>query len=78
MKAARQTKGSGGPSMMDGKQWKRMLCSSHFKAEAKELRVELAKFARKIATEIVDPSTLEAYNVCRLITLDNNSSNWGR
>ena len=70
MNAARQTKGSGGPSMMDGKQWRRLLCSSHFKAKAKELRTELAIFARKLATEIIDPSTLEGYNICRLITLD--------
>ena len=70
LRAAQQTKGSGGPSMMDGKQWRRLLCSSHFKAKGKELRVELATFARKLATEIVDPSTLEGYNICRLITLD--------
>ena len=64
-KAARQTKGSGGPSQMEWKQWKRILCSSHFKAEGKELREELAIFARKIATEILDPNTLEVHNVCR-------------
>ena len=69
-KAARQTKGSGGPSQMDAKQWKRILCSAHFKTEGKELREELATFARKIATEIVDPNTLEAFNACRLITLN--------
>ena len=70
MKAAQQTKGSGGPSLMDGKQWKRILCSSHFRCEGKELREQLATFARKLATEIIDPETLEAYNVCRLITLN--------
>ena len=56
--------------MMDSRQWKRLLCSSHFKTESKDLREELAKFARKIATETVDPATLEAYNICRLIPLD--------
>ena len=69
-KLARQTKGAGGTSMMDSRQWKRLLCSSHFKTESKDLREELAKFARKIATETVDPATLEAYNICRLIPLD--------
>ena len=72
MRAAKQTKGSGGPSLMDAKQWKRILCSSHFKAESKNLREELATFAKKIATEILDPNTLEAYNACRLITLNKN------
>ena len=32
----------------------------------------MAKFARKIATEIIDLHTLEAYNMCRLIPLDKN------
>ena len=31
-----QTKGSGGPSQFDAKQWKRILCSNSFKTEAKE------------------------------------------
>ena len=70
LKAAQQTKGSGGPSLLDAKQWKRMLCSGHFKAENKELREQLAIFARKIATELVDPTTLEAYTACRLIPLN--------
>ena len=74
-KAARQTKGSGGPSHMDAKQWKRILCSGHFKTEGKELREELATFARKIATESIDPSTLEAFNACRLICLNKDPSN---
>ena len=54
LKAAQQTKGSGGPSLLDAKQWKRMLCSGHFKVESKELRVQLALFAKKIATEVLD------------------------
>ena len=70
LKAAQQTKGSGGPSLLDAKQWKRMLCSGHFKAENKELREQLAIFAKKIATEMVDPAILEAYVSCRLIPLD--------
>ena len=34
------------------------------------LREEVASFAKKIAVEIVDPVTLEAYTACRLIPLD--------
>ena len=70
LKAANQVKGSGGPSLLDAKQWRRILCSKHHKNEGKELREELAYFARKIATEILDPSTLEQYTACRLIPLN--------
>ena len=69
-KAARKTQGSGGPSQLDANQWKRMLCSGHFKNESKDLREQVAIFARKIATETVDPRTLEGYVACRLIPLD--------
>ena len=75
LKAAQQTKGSGGPSLLDAKQWTRMLCSSHFKTESKELREQLALFAKKIATEIVDPAILEAYTACRLLPLDKDPGN---
>ena len=70
LKAASLTNGSGGPSLMDAKQWKRIICSGQFKNENKDLREQLAKFARKISTEIVDPDTLEAYVACRLIPLN--------
>ena len=46
------------------------MCSNKFKAESKALREETATFAKKIATEVVDPDTLEAYTACRLIPLD--------
>ena len=71
-KAANQTKGSGGPSQLDAKQWRRILCSNKFKGEGKELREELAIFARKIATEIIDLSSLEGYIAGRLIPLNKN------
>ena len=69
-KAANRTKGSGGPSLLDAQQWKRLLCSNKFNAESKDLRVELAKFARRIATEPIDPHALEAYTAVRLIPLN--------
>ena len=72
LKAANVTKGSGGPSQMDANQWRRMLCSNNFKNEAKDLRESLANFAKKIASETVDPKTLEAYVACRLIPLQKN------
>ena len=69
-KAASQTKGAGGPSQFDSKQWRRILCSNQFKTEGKELRERIAAFAKKIATEIIDPDTIEAYLSGRLIALD--------
>ena len=70
MKAAKHTKGSGGPSLLDAKQWTRILCSNQFKVVGKELREELAQFARKIATKVIDPDILEAYTACRLIPIN--------
>ena len=70
LRAAKQVNGSGGPSQMDAKQWRRVLVSKHFKKEGKDPREELATFAKKIATEIVDPKTLESYTACRLLSLN--------
>ena len=49
-----------------------MLCSNKFKTESTDFRKGLALFARKIATEIVDPHSLEAYTAGRLIPLNKN------
>ena len=70
LKAASRTKGSAGPSMMDAKQWNRILCSKHFKNEGKNLRENIAEFARKIATEIIDPRTIDTFVASRLIPLN--------
>jgi len=72
MKAALRTKGSAGPSHFDSDQFSRILCSKHFKQEGKELREQISSLARKIATETIDPTTLEAYTSCRLISLNKN------
>ena len=69
-RAANATHGSGGPSQLDAKQWKRLLCCNKSKSESKELREALAIFARKIATEVLDPHTLEAFVACRSIPLN--------
>ena len=50
----------------------RLLCSNKFKSESKDLRDEMAKFARRIASEIIDPTSLEAYVAGRLIPLNKN------
>ena len=70
MKAANRTSGSDGPSMFDAKQWQRILTSKKFKNEGKDLRDAIATFARNLATEILDPNTLESYTAGRLIALN--------
>ena len=70
--AARQTKGAPGPSKLDADQFKNMLISKKYKHEGKELCDQIASLAKKLATTIVDPSTLEAYVACKLIPLNKN------
>ena len=70
LKAAQLTKGAGGPSQLDADQYRHILISSKYKAEGKRLREQIAQLARKLASEIVDPKTLEAFVACRLIPLD--------
>ena len=56
--------------MCDAKQWKRILVSQKFKNEGNDLREAIAKFAQKLATKIMDPSSLEPYVAGRLIALE--------
>ena len=70
LKAARVTKGSGGPSKLDAEQFSHILTSTKFKRENKELREQIAIFAKKVATEVLDPKIFEPYVSCRLIPLD--------
>ena len=71
-KSASMTKGSGGPMRIDAEQYRRILTSNKYKKENKELRVQLAIFAQNIATQHLDPNSLEAFVSCRLIPLDKN------
>ena len=70
LKAAQLTKGAGGPSNLDAEQYRRILISAKYKNEGKNLREQIAILARKLATELVDPKTLEAFVAYRLIPLD--------
>ena len=72
LKAARLTKGAGGPSHLDADHMCHILTSVKFRKENKELRGEIARLTRKLATELVDPATLEAFTACRLIPLNKN------
>ena len=70
--ATMRTKGAEGPSKMDADQYKVMLVSNKFKKEGKELRMQIAKLAKLIATKLQDPHTIEAFIACRLIPLNKN------
>ena len=65
-------KRAGGLSRLDAEQYRRLLTSKKYKKENKELRVQLATLARRLATQYLDPNTLEAFIACRLIPLDKN------
>ena len=71
-KAARMTRGSGGPSQLDAEQYRHILVSKKYKKESKELREQMATLAKHLAINIVDPSSLEALTACRLIPLNKN------
>ena len=64
--ATRQTRGAAGPSKLDSDQYKLMLVSTKFKKEGKELREQIALLARKLASSIIDPTTIEAIVTCTL------------
>ena len=70
--AAKNTNGSAGPSGMDSDGWQRILCSKSFKSTSVDLCEAVADLAKKLATKLVDPSTLPPYTACRLIPLDKN------
>ena len=71
-KATRLTKGSGGPSQLDAEQYRHIILSTKFKKESKELRQQVAILAKRLATTMVDPSSIEALTACRLIPLNKN------
>ena len=69
--AIKRTKGAAGPSNLDG-HFFRQICSRKFRKEGTELKENIAMLARKIASESVDPRSLEVFTACRLIPLDKN------
>ena len=67
-KSASMTKGTGGSSRLDAEQYRRLLTSNKYKKENKKLRFQLATLARLLATEYLDPNTLEALVACSTYT----------
>ena len=73
LKAASLTKDAGRPSQFDSEQYQHILSSRKFKKEKKELREQIARLARFLASETVDPYSAEALIECRLIPLNKNT-----
>ena len=69
-RAAKFTNGAAGPSQTDADFFKFILTHKNFKDEGKDLRDEIARFARLVATKHFSPQFLDAYVNCRLIPLD--------
>ena len=70
--ATRLTKGAAGPSQLDADQYRHILLSTKYKKESKDLRDQIAILAKQIATNILDPKTIESFVTCRLIPLNKN------
>ena len=66
--AALHTDGAAGPSGLDDHAWRR-LCTS-FHSASNDLCHSLAKLAKRLCTDLVDPHGLSPFTACRLIALD--------
>ena len=64
LKVLSLTKGAGGPSKLDAIQYHHLLSSCKHKVENREMRTQIAISAKKLATETLDPLSLEAYVLC--------------
>ena len=69
-RAALNTYGAAGPSGVDAEGW-RWMCTS-FSDASDSLCDALASSARRLATQYIDPSSLDAFVASRLIPLDKN------
>ena len=66
--AALRTTGAAGPSGVDADGWRRICVSFH--GASNDLCEALASLARRLCTNYVDPTGIEALVTCRLIPLD--------
>ena len=69
-KAAKQTDGAAGPSGADSDMWQRILCSKQFKNKPVNLCAKVARTARKLNTQKINPDYLRAYVAGRLLLLE--------
>ena len=70
-KAVARTHGAAGPSNVDG-HFFRQICSRRYREEAAVMKTNIAMFARKLASEPIDPTSIEPLTACRLIPLNKN------
>ena len=68
--AAKNTHGSGGPTLIDADGWKHILCSKSYGKSNDILAHAIADVTKRLCTEIIDPSILSDLLVSRLIPLD--------
>ena len=68
LSAALHTTGAAGPSGADAMWWYRF-CSTYGQKSIYLCRT-IADFVKKICTVYLDPQTIDAYTVCRLIPVD--------
>ena len=55
----RMTKGAGGPSQIDADQYRHILLSTKYKKENKYLREQIATLAKRLASDILDPKSVD-------------------
>ena len=65
-----RTHGSHGLSGLDANEWRRIL--TPFGQQSVEISKTIAKIAKKLATEELNPELMKPYNACRLTPLDKN------
>ena len=65
-----RTHGSQRPSGLDANEWRCIL--TQFGQQSVEVSKTIAKIAKKLVTEELNPELMEPYNACRLIPLDKN------
>ena len=65
-----KTHGSHGLSGLEANEWRRMI--TLFENASSDISKTIAQIARRIATETIGPEQVEAYNACRLVSLDKN------
>ena len=71
-KTAKKVHGAAGPSGADADQWRRVLCSKQFKKKTANLCCTISDLAKKLNTQIVEPTFLRAYVASKLVPLDKN------
>ena len=71
-KAAFQTRGSGGPTGIDADGWRRILCNKSYKTASQNLSDSVARLARRLCTDTIDPTCIREFTASRLIPLDKN------